>query len=821
MNDLAGRGIDILTGQPASGELLAELLQAGPLEPELVLRYGICIGKALERAHSRGVVHGSLSPWSILIDRHGATILQPVVRDPHAQAYTSPEQVRGEPAGWRSDVFAYGAVLYEMAAGRPAFAGEPDAVRTAILEQATPKLPAGSPVLAAIEPVIADCLHKEPLGRRQHLQNVVTELKLAARLLTKVGRPRARRAIPAAGQARETYEPDAFAGAQPARHFNRNQWLGLGAILLAVAVAGLFLGKLVFHRRVAGSALRFVIPGEAKSGSAGGAVISPDGHYIAFSANDPAGRRMLWLRALDAMHASIVPGTDDAAEPFWSPDSRAIGYFAGRSLKIWKLQVAEDGKASGESRILCPADSVAGGGTWNAAGVIVFSPGLSGGLYRISESGADLRVLLPLNAAKEHRSYRWPHFLPDGRHFTFFALGATDKTNAVYSGDLATGEGDPLFASDSDAVYSGDPDGNPASFGYLLFVQDGDVYTQGFDPSILELEGKPALSLRHVGAVETLSLAPLSVSATGLLVYQTIIPPTRQLVWMDRAGKQTGPLGEPAEWGLPRIAPDGRRVVCGKFAPDRRSGELWLLDGDAVSRLVSIPGIDARSPVWSADGTRLAFTGNPNKLYDIYVKTLNAPDPTEPLFHTEYTKYLNDWSRDGRYLLFGSFGIAGTSSDIWAYSFADHRGGPVVDTAHSESYPAISPNGRWLAYQSGESGRDEIYVQAFDGISNRAKRRWQISTGSGRMPRWRADGLELFFLAGPGSVMSASTAAAAGDFAFEPPRRLFETRAIPKKSNLYDVSPDGQRFLLNLPYEWAGDSSLTVMTNWMQKLRNP
>ena len=240
-----------------------------------------------------------------------------------------------------------------------------------------------------------------------------------------------------------------------------------------------------------------------------------------------------------------------------------------------------------------------------------------------------------------------------------------------------------------------------------------------------------------------------------------------------------------------------------------------------MSRLVSIPGAIARSPVWSPDGTRVAFTGNPGPLYDIYLKTMSAPDPTEPLFHSEYTKYLTDWSHDGRYLLFGSFATAGTSSDVWAYSLADRRGGPLVDRAHSESYPALSPNGRWLAYQSGESGRDEIYVQAFDGISTGNKRRWQVSAGGGQMPRWRADGLELFFLAGPGSVMSASTSSAAGDFTFQPPRKLFETRAIPKKSDLYDVSPDGLRLLMNLPYEWPGSSPITVTTNWMQKLRNP
>jgi Tol biopolymer transport system component len=263
------------------------------------------------------------------------------------------------------------------------------------------------------------------------------------------------------------------------------------------------------------------------------------------------------------------------------------------------------------------------------------------------------------------------------------------------------------------------------------------------------------------------------------------------------------------------------RVVCGKVSPDGHRGEVWLFQGDAASRLVSIPGASARSPVWSADGTRVAFTANPSALYDIYLKTLNAPDPGEPLFRSQYTKFLSDWSRDGRYLLFSSFGTAGTSSGVWVYSMGDHRGGLVGDSMHSEGSPALSPNGRWVAFQSDASGRDEIYVQAFDGISAPAKRRWQVSFGGGSMPRWRADGRELFFMAGAGSVMSAATSSAAADFAFEPPRRLFETRAIPKKSDMFDVSPDGLRLLMNLPCESAAGSEITVTTNWMQKLRNP
>lgn len=830
MTDLSERGLDLLTGQPAYGELLAELLQAGPLAPQLVLRYAISIGKALSRAHDRGAVHGSLSPWAVVIGKDGTTILRPVAQDPHALAYTSPEQLRGQPPDWRSDVFAYGAVLYEMAAGKPAFAGEPDAVRMAILGQSPPSLPVKPPALAAVEAVIADCLDKEPLRRRQRVQNAVTELRLAGRLLAKAAPSRAQPAIPAASgeqraaavaNAGKTHWPDALPGEPAARRSSRKRLLGLGAILLMVAAASLFAGRLIFHQRAVSPVLKFSVSPEAKSSFPGTATVSPDARYIAFSAVGPEGHRVLWLRALDEMHARIIPGTDDAAAPFWSADSRAIGYFAGRSLKIWKLQVADDGSPSGESRILCPADDMAGGGTWNTAGTIVFSPGLSSGLYRIAAGGGDPQVLLPLDTAKEHHSYRWPHFLPDGRHFTFLALGAADKTTGVHAGDLPTKESRLLFRSQSDAVYSGDPDANPAKSGYLLFVQDGDVYAQGFNPSSLEMEGKPALFLRDVGAVETLSLAPLSVSSTGLLVYQTISPPTRELVWIDREGKQTGALGEPGEWGMPRIAPDGKRVVCSRLAPDRQRADLWLFEGDAMSRLVSISGADARSPVWSPDGTRVAFTSNPSTLYDIYLKTVTAPDPREPLFHSEYTKYLTDWSRDGRYLLFSSWTAAGTSSDVWAYSVSEHRGGAVVETVHSEGYPALSPDGHWLAYQSDESGRDEVYVQAFDGISAGTKRRWQVSAGGGRLPRWRADGQELFFLAGPGGVMSASTSPEAGDFRFEPAHKLFETRAIPKKSNLYDVSPDGLRLLMNLPNEWAGSSPITVMTNWMQKLRSP
>ena len=825
MNDLAERGIDIFTGQPVQGTLLAELLRAGPLEPETVLGYGIAIGKALARLHERGIVHGGLSPWSIVIGERGAAILRPVPHDARAEAYLAPEQIRGEAPGWRSDLFAYGALLYEMAAGQPAFAGAPAALRAAILHQEPPRLAAASPVVAAIAPVVADCLNKEPLARRQRALNVVTELKLAARLLSGTARRRALAAGRAAQPRTESgktsvaeYWTHIFSAGEAVHRARLLRSALAVVILLAVAGLGLLVGRHFTRRREPGQVLRFQIPLEAKTSSAGGVSLSPDGRRLAFTAEGPDGRRMLWLRALDEMHASLVPDSDDAAEPFWSPDSSMVAYFAQRSLKIWRLQPPADGTA-GQSRVLCPASATPGGGTWNAAGVIVFAPSLSSGLYRISATGRDLHMLLSLNMARQHGSYRWPHFLPDGRHFTYLALGAAAKANGVYTGDLESKDSDFLFSADSDAVYSADPDGNPARFGYLLFIQDGDLCMQGFNPSMLEVQGKAEPFIRHVGAIETLSLAPLSVSATGLLAYQTVSPPARRLVWVDRQGKPIGTVGEPGDWGQPRIAPDGRRAVASELGPDGRHGDIWLFDGDDAARLVSIPGADARTPVWSPDGARVAFTANPGGgLYNLYQAAPRPPAQPEELFHSEFSKYLTDWSRDGRYLLFASFEISGSASEVWAYSLAEHLGGPLVAGSHAETDPALSPDGRWLAYESSESGRNEIFVRPFNGISTEGKTRWQVSSGGGRMPRWRGDGRELFFLAGLGGVMSASVTSASGGFRFEPPRELFETRAIQQKSNLYDVAPDGQRFLINLPYESAGgDSPIVVMTEWIQE----
>ena len=828
VTNLPERGIDLLTGQPANGELLAELLLAGPLAPERALRYAIHIGKALSRVHDCGAVHGSLSPWAIMVGEHGATILRPVARDSHALPYTSPEQIRGEPPDWRSDIFAYGAVLYEMAAGVPPFSGEPAAVRMAILGQAAPSLGKTSPALSAMEPVIADCLGKEPTRRRQRVQNAVTELRLANRVLPKAAPARSQRSPARTGAEDRRAAPPrrlktSWLDAQPekpaARRISRKWLVGMGAILIAVAAAGLFAGRVIFRQRTPSAVLRFSVLPEPKSAFPGTATISPDGRYIVFSAVGPEGHRVLWLRALEETHAKVIPGTDGAAAPFWSADSRGLGYFGGGALKTWAVQVADDGTPSGDSQTLCPAEDAAGGGTWNADGVIVFSPGLSNGLYRISAAGGEAQMVIPLDTGKEDRSYRWPHFLPDGKHFTYFALGANDSVDGVFASDLQSGERVPLFRAQSDAVYAGDPEANPAKSGYLLFIQDGDVYAQGFNPSTLAAPGKATLFLRDVGAVQTLSLAPLSVSRTGILVYQTISPATRELVWMTREGRQTGQLGEAGEWGLPRIAQDGRRVVCSRLSPERQRADLWVFDGDAMSRVVSIPGADARSPVWSPDGARVAFTSNANQTYDIYLKALNGPDPQEPLFKSPFPKYLTDWSRDGRYLLFSSLTTTGTASDVWAYSVSERRGGAVVETVHAEGYPALSPDGHWLAYQSDESGRDEVYVQSFDGISAETKRRWQVSAGGGRLPRWRADGRELFFLSGPSSVMAASVSPTSSEFNFEPPRKLFETRAVPKKSNLYDVSPDGQRLLLNVPDEWSTSSAITVMTSWMQKLQ--
>ncbi len=809
--------------EPLGGDLLAERLARAPLAPQEALRYAIEIGTALSHAHLSGMVHGALSPYSVRISEAGAQVLQPLREyDERAAPYRSPEQVRGEAPDWRSDVFAYGALLYEMASGRRAFRGEGAELNDAILEQPVAGLTAKSPILAAMETVIAGCLEKDPARRRQRIQNAVIELKLAAQSWQRMSRvpiqlprhPAGIRTAAAPAPVGDSKLPRTPAYVLPQPPVPKGTWRrrlwATGAVLIALAVLSIAAG-LYLRQRPAASVLRFAVPPPEHTSYPGTPSVSPDGRFLTFSAMGPEGQRMLWLQPLDALHANVIPGTEGGFAPFWSPDSDYIAFFANLSLK--KVRIG-----GGAPQIVCRAEAMPGGGAWNRNGVILFAPSLAGGLYRVSENGGEPRPVVKLDSSKFERSDLWPQFLPDGKHFIFFGQTDLTVTTGVYAGTLDPPEYHRLFNSETNAVYSGGAVGGSAKSGYLLFIRDRHLMEQPLDISNLALKGDPFTLADDIGAVRSVALAPISVSGNGILVYQNVGKPTKQLVWLDRSGKQIGQVAEPGDYGPPKISPDGSRVAVAKIGPDGVSANLWILDAAGnATRFTSTPNHEG-SPVWSPDGSKIAFFSNAEGVDDIYVKPTSGEGRAEVFYTSTLPKYPTDWSRDGRYILFGVV-APNTRSDVWAITTAGRQAAPILDTINSESYATLSPDGKWLAFQSDESGRTEVYVQPFEFATSGTRKRWLISSGGGGLPRWRADGAEIFYTTSGGRMMAVSVHPAGGDFQFETAHMLFQTRPIPGSWNLYDVSPDGQRFLLSLPLEWSSAAPITVVTNWTEKLK--
>ena len=824
---------EFLSNEMIEGEPLAERLASGGLQAEDALRYALDVGHALNRAHKRGAVHGKLSPHSILLTATGARIARPVEgKDLDALAYRSPEQVAGETPDWRSDIFSFGTLLYEMVSGRRAFAGEGPALDRAIQEKPPVTLMSKSPIHAAMEGVIAGCIEKDPARRRQRIQNAVIELRLAGRSLPQfskththsqptvefTAKPDASGTMPEEADIRpkrpRIFSPVRFPDEIQAvpgkgKWQRRMLWLLLPVSLLLM-VSGAWIMWQMAHAAPAQVVKFPVVPPENASYRT--PAVSPDGRYVVLQSAGPEGKPMLWRRALDLVKPEMIPGTEGAFAPFWSPDSQYIAFFADKALKKIRLS---------DWRIerICDAEPLPGGGTWNRDGVIVFAPGQGSSLYRVSANGGKPQEIQKLDVAAFEHAHIWPQFLPDGKHFVFFVLSDSPAATGVYTGSLDSPNYSLLFQSETNAVYSPPSASGSGDHGYLLYIRDRKLMGVGFNAAKLKIVGQVIPVGDDVGAVESLSLAPISVSQNAVLVYQSVSPATRQLAWVDRTGKTLANVADGGSWGPPRISPDGTRAVSGRAAKDESSSDLWLIDQNGTAtQFTQGPGHKG-SPVWSPDGSRIAYATEIDGNYDIVVSPSTAGTRVEPLLRTSEAKYPSDWSHDGKFLLFGLL-TAGTKSDIWAMSAADRHSGPVLDTIYQEGYGTVSPDGKWLAFQSDEMGRNQVYVQPFDGISRGTKRRYDISSDAGGgLPHWRGDGKELFYMTNGGRVMSVAVHPEGDEFKSDAPQSLFQTRPIAGTWNLFDASPDGDRFLMNLPMEWPSATPITVVTNWTEKVK--
>jgi Tol biopolymer transport system component len=525
--------------------------------------------------------------------------------------------------------------------------------------------------------------------------------------------------------------------------------------------------------------------------------LSPDGRQIVFVATGDGASR-LWLRSLATTTAQPLAGTEVAELPFWSPDSRSIGFFAGNQLKRLDL-------GGGAPQTLARV-TVSRGGTWNADGVIVFSGSASTPLMRVAATGGTpvaATTLGPQQAAHYH-----PHFLPDGRRLLFFVQGTPDTTG-IYLGALDGSAPVRLTPADSSGAFL------PA--GWLLWERAGTLVAQRLDIAKPALTGEPVTVAYGVDTYLNVGRSAVSVAATGLVAYRTGAGRQRQLTWMDRSGTTRGTVGDPdsSDLSTPRVSPDGRRVVVSRTVQGNE--DLWLLDGARTSRFTVDAAQDQR-PVWSPDGTRIVFRSTRTNAGDLYQKLTSGGSAEERLVASDQAKIPTSWSADGRFLLYFS-NDPQTGSDLWVVPMrGDRTPSVLLKTPFQELWGAFSPDGRWVAYESNESGRYEIHVRPFVPPGGPAAGgQWQVSTAGGVFPAWRRDGNELYYLNPAGALMAAPITVTGATLEPGAPVALFPTHIFGGGVNgtqgrQYDVASDG-RFLINMELDSAA-APITLLQNW-------
>jgi serine/threonine protein kinase/Tol biopolymer transport system component len=792
-----GGGVHALVLELVDGETLADRIIEAPLPVGEALGFARQIAEALEFAHDHGIIHRDLKPANIKVTPDGTVKvldfgLAKIVQLPDTEvqstavstegmiigtvAYMSPEQARGRPVDRKTDIWAFGCVLFEMLVGRPTFAGETVADTIAALLDREPDWRALPQQLSIpIRQLLRRCLEKDPKRRLQHIGDARLEIEDALRL-------------PAGDHVvAEGRKP-------PARRFVRGLATGLAFGALVTAVAFALKSRATPHQspdpasNTTEMRLQIVVPDSDVSSFA----MSPDGRNLAVRGTADGSPR-IWLRQMELDTARPLPGTDGGFYPFFSPDSRSIGFFAGGELK--RIDIA-----TGVVRTLASAP-ITRGGAWSRDGMIVFAPSTTGPLYRIPAVGG-----LPVEATDIHppqqTSHRFPYFLPDGRHFLFFAAGAPDH-QGVYVGSLDSTTTRRVLDADSAAVF--------ASPDYVLFVRQGTLMAQRFSLSTMKPVDDPLPVAAQVAMRPgTIGAVALS-SSSGPIAYRPSAE-QRQLVWLDRFGRRAGTLGDPdsAQPAQIRLSPDGKTVAVHRMV--RGNTDVWLIESSRgiAQRFTSDRGTDY-NPIWSPDGGRVVFNSDRNGgLDDLYEKSIDGSAKETLLMSSSEFKNATDWSSDGRWILFTSQNLT-TGSDVWVLPMAgDRKASVVIQTPFTDTGGRFSPDSRWIAYVSNESGRNEIYVQAFPGPGGR---RTQISTNGGTFPQWRHDGRELFYLGSDNRVMGVPVTLGQSNASAGTPAALF---AIPSGSE-YDASGDGQHFLLNTITEAA--PPITVLLNWTPGLK--
>jgi Tol biopolymer transport system component len=804
-------GVDFLVFEHLEGETLASRLRRGPIPADQAVRYGMELADALDEAHRRGIVHRDLKPANIMITSTGAKLLdfglaQLLGREVLSSAggppgetvslttegtilgtvqYMAPEQVEGRETDHRADIFALGAVLYELVTGEKAFKGESPASQMAAILNSDPRpvsvVQPDAGVSRAFDHVVQRCLSKDPGERWQSAHDVMLELAWLG------------------GTVPSATEPT-VSGRW--RVHSRLGWAvaaSLGAVTLALAVLVVSGGDADVARST--EQVRFTVAAPENGALSTGTflmALSPDGRHLAFVASAPGGPPFLWIRPLDSVTAHALAGTEGATAPFWSPDGRSVAFVADGKLKRIDIE--------GATPVVLASDAAPFPGAWGAEGVILFfrgAHGILGNISKVSAQGGEVAAATTLDATRGEVADSEPRFLPDGRHFLFVA-GGTKNVLCLASLD-STARLRTMAVESFDTRY--------VEPGYLLWHRGGTVLAQPFDVSAFRLSGRPASIATQVRYHMGTDSAVYSASSTGILAYRSVA--TTRLTWFDRHGTPAGWVGPPGSYSDPSLSHDGKRLAVCQLDPETGTRDIWLCDVErgVWSRLSFNPADDIR-PVWSSDDRRVLFASNRNGFFDLFVRNIEQGAEDELVENTPPHKWPIDWSPDGRFILYMN------AMSLHA-SILPLGGKPTeAPTAFAEATPGdrLSGDGRWLAFSVRRTPgvAPDVYVTSFPAGDHTER----ISSSGGIDPKWRRDGKELFYLAPDGRLMAVQVDGAR-EFKHGAPQPLFQTTLSvpapnsPESRRQYDVTPDGQRFLLNQP---LGDTPLTIVLNWTATL---
>ncbi|HEY3172296.1 MAG TPA: protein kinase [Thermoanaerobaculia bacterium] len=794
-------GVEYLVMEFLEGETLADRLGRGPLTVEQAVKYGIQMAEALDRAHRAGVVHRDLKPANVMLTKTGVKLLDfglaklsepPAgvvsglsmqMTTPHGSnltaagtilgtfQYMAPEQLEGREADARTDIFAFGSVLYEMVTGRKAFAGASQASLIAsILEKQPEPITSLQPLApAGLDHVLRKCLAKDPDERWQSAADVASELRWAS-------------------------ETSASAISQPRLVVDSRRRPALLRILAAAVLAllGLAAGLALSKVRRAPPAERSVFtilpPEKAELGD--WTAVSPDGRTVAFPASID-GTTTIWVRSLGSPSVRSLPGTESASFPFWSPDGRSLGFFAGDKLKKIDL-------AGGPATILADAPA-ARGGSWGREGVIVFSAQSSAGIFQIPASGGSTKPATTVDKSLDEITHRWPEFLPDGRHFIYYAYAATRGQIGLYLGELGS--------TRKDRIVSGVRRGASAP-GRLFFAREGTLFAQKFDERRLMPSGDAVPIAEHVWfSNEYFGHSSISASQNGTVAFRAGNP-EKQLTWFDRTGRPLGAVGPARLHDEPALSPDEARVSVDGTNPETSHGTIWAIDlARGTMSPITPEDTDANDSVWSPDGKSLAYRVNKGGEGDVRIRDL-ASGREVVVMRSDGLPGPVEWSPDGKTLICAIQGSAGIR--LWAVPVGSGEGKPrlllnqtVLRTVR------FSPDGRFFAYVSAESGENEVYLRRFPPTDER----WQISQGGGVEPYWRRDGKEFFYIAPNRRFMAVSirTSPAVEIGKAQP---LFPAPTAYGKftRSSFVVSRDGERFLFSVPVDQSRPT-ITLIQN--------